>query len=399
MNNKIAITVPVYFYKESNTLYDHPTQIDRFEQDETLTRLIDSIAAHCPTDRKLDLFIIIGRTEEDISEKMMEDVILETIRKKNKITDNITVYILGEKALKALRQEAKDADIPVLVEDVRYGNIRNLQLMTQVVFDNPYQINLDDDEIIINKDFFVKYDEIVTYLEKSDNKIGMGGFYVDAQMNIDVLTHQEMELEPDKNIYNNKRYYQQLQFNIYNQNALIDVAPAVFGGLNVMKKEAARRVCYDSYTPRAEDIDFVMHGMVKDLYFSFDREFVILHRPPGKSTGSHFALSEVKQLRDINRFIYQKMKFNALCDKFALDSQDYYAKLQVYPGEILKLSLEDLITQARDFLNEDVLNDMQQTFPQHIAAFEQMFAIWETFTASLDKNKGALKESFTVMLR
>ncbi len=274
----INISFPVYLYKNNPGIYDHPTNINSFAKDETFTRLINSIIKNLPSDFKANIHIIFGKTNEGISDRKIEKLVKHEINKKVRNNDRVHIYIMGARALSEIKKLRRN---DLVIDNRGYGNIRNLQLITQILFDIPYQLNLDDDEVIINRKFFHKTLEIEKMIEKENNLVGVGGLYLNSRLSPNIS--QQKKIIKEMNVFKMQSAVQQRLINFYKKKDWHFPAGVVFGGLNITNDKVAREVCFDPFVARGEDIDFLINAFFKNFLFGFSSNWSIIHKPPQKS--------------------------------------------------------------------------------------------------------------------
>jgi len=392
MQQKFVVTIPMYVYNTENNLYDHPTRLTSFPQDETCSRLLTSLLRHKPEDSNLDIILLYGRTDEDIENQQIDRLFIEHFQKTMPAKDGVTLSLLGADFITQLESLAKAGFLEIEISNKRYGNIRNLQLLIQSILRTPYQINLDDDEIVIDSQFFSVAKELEDFLATHNEIGGVGGLYVDAKGSPNIVSISQ-NVSKEKNFFKQKEQLMQKLIDLFKQQTLTSVAPTVFGGLTMTTKRIAEQVCYDSYIPRGEDIDYLINAQFKQLSFAMRNDWNILHKPPGKSLGSSHIPTKEKQIRDVQRFLYEKAKINKLMEVTAIKPEDVYRLLQPYPGPYLEAPFDKLIADGSIYVAESELHAfLDKEVAQHLQTFMKMLNSWSQFSKRISNEK-KLRES------
>jgi predicted GH43/DUF377 family glycosyl hydrolase len=379
---RINISFPIYLYKNNPGIYDHPTNINSFARDETFTRLINSIIKNLPFGFDANIYIIFGKTNEGISDRKIEKLLRQAINKKVRNNDRVHIYIMGARALSEIKKLRRN---DLIIDNRGYGNIRNLQLITQILFDIPYQLNLDDDEIIPNCNFFNKVLEIEKMIKKEKNLVGVGGLYLNNQLSPDIS--RQKKITKGMNVFEKRLVIQQQLIEFYKKKKWHFPAGVVFGGLNVMSNKVVREVCFDPFITRGEDIDFLINAFLKNFLFSFYSNWSIIHKPPQKSLYPFLNLKN-KMRRDIIRFSYQKRKIEYLAKKFRFKKSSLLQILDPYPGFFLKLPEHKLKSDAFKYMDPLSLEKyINETLDKEINRFLRMYKIWPSFCKTLDNHK------------
>lgn len=379
---RINISFPIYLYKNNPGIYDHPTNINSFAKDETFTRLINSIIKNLPSGFEANIYIIFGKTNEGISNRKIEKLLRQAINKKVRNNDRVYIYIMGARVLSEIKKLRRNN---LIIDNHGYGNMRNLQLINQILFDIPYQLNLDDDEVIVNRNFFHKTLEIERIIEKEKNLVGVGGLYLNSRLSPDIS--QQKKINKEMNVFETRLIVQQQLIDFYKKKDWYFPVGAVFGGLNIMNNKVAREVCFDPFITRGEDIDFLINAFFKNFLFGFSSSWSIVHKLPSKYL--YLSLDRNNKLkRDIIRFLYQKRKIEYLAKKFKLKINPLLDILDPYPGGFLKLPEHKLKSDAFKYIDPLSLEKyINEILNKEINRFLRMYSIWPSFSKTLDNHK------------
>jgi hypothetical protein len=99
-------------------------------------------------------------------------------------------------------------------------------------------------------------------------------------------------------------------------------SPIILGGNLVIHSALFRKVPFDPFIPRGEDIDYQINAEIFGLHILFDKDQIIHHLHPERGGG--FLLGELKG--DIQRFLYERAKVRGYPE----------INLDPYPGYFLK---------------------------------------------------------------
>lgn len=391
MNKYLQISVPIYFFKNKHYYYDHPIQIDHFQQKETLTRLIISIDKNLnKAFKKVRFIIVYGKESEELSNNRIERVLKMTLLRKTKNVKNVEIYVFSLVQFKKLTKN--NQLINKCISNIKYGNIRNLQLLTHLITNTSFQVNLDDDEIIQNNTFFTRIKENQNKINQSTKLKGVGGFYIDNQGNPDILSKNDLKLHHKSSLFHQKEIIMQMGTDFYQYKKYSESVGAIYGGLNIMHKDLSAKINYDPNIRRGEDIDFVLHAMFENIYFGFDAQWAIIHKPPGVSSGSHFAPNKEKIKKDILRFIYQKMKFEMLTLMSNKEKKDeILINTFPYPGFYLMLPFKYIINNAQKYLKKGELNSyLYDTLYKELREFFSLKLVWNNITKEIKAQRRKL---------
>jgi len=366
--HKINIGFPIYFYKNQPFDYDHPTKIKDFPNKGTVSRLIGSIQKNLPDNFRVDIFIILGKSKkEGLSNEEIERLTIQVIKEKIRKDKRINFYILGNRAFKELKKTKSD----LIIDNRGYGNIRNLLLITQVIFNLPFLVNLDDDEIIKNREFFFQVKKIEEKIKRKRNLGGIGGLCVNQKLSPSIS--RVRKINPRMNIFTQRKIIQQQLIEKFTKEKWTFPAGVVFGGINVIKKDIAKNVCYDPYILRGEDIDFILNAYFRGYSFGVLSNFNVIHRPPKLSS----AQEKSKLLKDILRFLYEKRKIEIMSQRYKIPLNKIYTLTQPYPAFFLERDKKELLKEASAYIKkEDLERRIRYHFPYEIKKFIRMYEDW-----------------------
>ncbi len=209
-----------------------------------------------------------------------------------------------------------------------YGAIRNTGLLIANVFGFDAVVFLDDDEIIDDPRFLQKAMYGLGKLTKKGIPIlAKTGYY---------LNDQGSYLSKWEDAWYNRFWQQGRAFNEWITKAMkgprLSRSNHVCGGCLVIHREAFKRLAFDPWIARGEDLDYLLDLRMYGSDIWFDNQLMLHHLPPKSSKeGSRFQ-------QDIYRWLYEYRKLEY--SRALIDLQQVKAQsLNPYPGPFLEPGL------------------------------------------------------------
>lgn len=243
----------------------------------------------------------------------------------------LNVLVIGAAELALVRQRMEQLNIGQLKTEIGlkgYGAVRNLGLVIANALGFDAVVFLDDDEVIDAPDFL----KTAMYgLGKLTRKgipiLAKTGYY---------LNDQGSYLSKWEDAWYNRFWQQGGAFNEWISSAMrgprLSRSNHVCGGCLAIHKEAFRRLAFDPWITRGEDLDYMLNLRMYGSDIWFDNRWVLRHLPPKtQSEGDRFR-------QDIFRWIYEYRKLEysrALIDLQQVKPQS----LEPYPGPFLEAGL------------------------------------------------------------
>lgn len=209
-----------------------------------------------------------------------------------------------------------------------YGAIRNLGLVVAATLGFTEIIFIDDDEVVGSSDFL---DQALYGLGKLSKKgipvLVKSGYYTDRKGRWQAT---------QKNAWYNRYWEQGELFNKWITKAMTGLrlsrSNILYGGLFAVHREAYRRVSFDPWIPRGEDLDYLLNVRMYGGDVWFDNQWCIQHLPPMERNEAQ----RFKQ--DIYRWTYEHRKLEF--SKTQIDLlQIQPHSLDPYPGPFLENSV------------------------------------------------------------
>ena len=386
---KPLIVIPSYWRKGPFTavdcLYDHPT--DLLNPEETISKTLESLSK---IRGDFDVLVLGAPTRSELGFEM-DKTLLELIANLELPFHtfyfgynhfNELIEILGEYLPKERLQ---------IISNSGYGNIRNLGLLISHILDYNIMIYVDDDELVSDHDFVKKATEFVG-TEINSKFLGLVlGFYINENGSV-FLDESDV---PWWELFWNKKSQMNQAFQIIldsKEPRLIET-PFAFGGNMIIHRQCWKKVPFDPFIKRGEDMDYLRNVKYFGFEAKLDKSLSIEHRPPVSQTSYITKLGQ-----DITRFLYAKAKLASI----EVEPDDY----DPYPGYFLKQTeAKVLLTELLHhiFLNQsqllEIKNEMelfdnlrslkfifqeaQQSSQQHADSYIKFQKQWETLVQQL----------------
>lgn len=244
---------------------------------------------------------------------------------------DLDILTIGAVELELVRQRITQLGIDGVTNQISlrgYGAVRNLGLVLACALGFDAAVFIDDDEVIDDPAFLRKAMYGLGKLTKKGIPIlAKTGYY---------LNDQGSFLSKWEDKWYNRFWQQGRVFNDWIRSAMqgprISRSNHVCGGCLAIHKEAFRRLSFDPWIPRGEDLDYMLDLRMYGSDIWFDNQWQVRHLPPlSKSEGNRFR-------QDIFRWVYEHDKVeysHSLIDLQKLTVQS----LRPYPGPFLEKGL------------------------------------------------------------
>jgi hypothetical protein len=245
--------------------------------------------------------------------------------------DTLDITVIGSEFLRELYIRADALGFAALREGVSltgYGAIRNLGLLIAAIAGYTEVIFLDDDEVIRHDDFQERALYGLGKLTRNGIPVLVKtGFFTDSEGNW---------LSREREGWYDCFWAKGKLFNEWIEDAMdgprLSRSNNLYGGLVAIHREAYRRVCFDPWISRGEDLDYLLNLRMYGGGVWFDNQWSILHLPPAER-------NEAQRFRqDIYRWIYEQRKIG-----FSRVQPDLIRiqpnSLEPYPGPFLERSV------------------------------------------------------------
>lgn len=320
MNPAIIIpsfyTTPARKRGQASSLYDHPTPLN---SNGTLARCLQSLQKV----KGLGQIIILVAVEGDVAK--------EAADKAKAIADRFPqmhTLIIGSQEESLILQRLEQlgyGDQRDTIGLTGYSAVRNLGIVVAQVLGFDSVVFLDDDEVIDDEDFLVKAMYGLGKLTKKGIPIlAKSGYY---------YNDEGTYFSKSQNHWYNHFWQQGRAFNNWITKAMagprLSRSNHVCGGCLALHREAYRRLSFDPWIMRGEDMDYLLSLRMYGSDIWFDNQWSLTHLPPKDRNEGH------RFYRDIFRWIYEYYKIEFSRAQIDL-LQIKPSSLMPYPGPFLE---------------------------------------------------------------
>ena len=318
-----VVIVPTYISARTRkegpsmlTTYDHTTTLS---QQGELPRLLESLKKV----RGLGQVVVLVASEPGIEAKAAQ--------KAQKVADGfptMSIAVIGASELALIQQRFEQLGMGKLSKEIGlagYGAIRNLGLVIANVMGFDSVVFLDDDVIVQDEDFLEKGMYGLGKLTRKGIPIlAKSGFYYNAEGSY---------LSMSQNKWYNHFWQQGKAFNEWIEGAMagprLSRSNHVCGGCLALHKEAFKRLSFDPWIARGEDLDYMLDLRMYGSDIWFDNQWSMLHLPPEtKSEGTRFRQDIYRWLYEFRKMEYSRTQIDLL--------QVKPESLEPYPGPFLE---------------------------------------------------------------
>ena len=236
---------------------------------------------------------------------------------------SLNSVVIGAPELALIQQRMEQLGLGKLQKEIGlsgYGAVRNLGLVMADVLGFDSVVFLDDDEVVDDADFLQKAMYGLGKLTKKGIPIlAKTGFYFNSEGSY---------LSKSQDKWYNHFWQQGKAFNKWITKAMrgprLSRSNHVCGGCLALHKEAFRRLSFDPWIARGEDLDYMLNLRMYGSDIWFDNQWSLRHLPPEtESEGTRFR-------QDIFRWLYEYRKMEY--------SRTQIDLLQVKPSSLEPLS-------------------------------------------------------------
>ncbi len=297
-------------------VYDHTTPLSEPGE---LPRLLASLQKV----RGLGQIVVLVVSDKSIAEKAAEKV--QSIASRYPV---LNVAVIGYAELDLIRQRMEQFGVGRLTKEIGlagYGAVRNLGLVVADVMGFDSVVFLDDDEVVDDAEFL---QNAVYGLGKLTRKgvpiVAKTGYYFNSNGSY---------LSKSQDKWYNRFWQQGKAFNQWISKAVqgrrLSRSNHVCGGCLALHKEAFKRLSFDPWIARGEDLDYMLNLRMYGSDIWFDNQWSLRHLPPeSTSEGTRFR-------QDIYRWLYEYRKMEYSRTQIDL-MQVKPQSLEPYPGPFLR---------------------------------------------------------------
>ena len=297
-------------------VYDHPTVPGKADE---LRRCLASLAG---IDNVPPIILLVA--SQPSSRLAARDTVENVVRE----FPSLDILVLGEQEAQVVRQRMAQLGASGLEDKVGlvgYGAMRNLGLVVANALRYDAVVFLEDDEVIQERDFIERAIYGLGKLTRRGIPILVKtGFYYNSEGSY---------LSKSQNKWYNRYWQQGKAFNAWITRAMkgprLSRSNHVCGGCLVLHREAFRRLAFDPWIPRGEDLDYLLNLRMYGSDIWFDNQWSLVHLPP------ETANEGLRFRQDIYRWLYEFRKVEFSRTQIDL-MQIMPASLEPYPGPFLR---------------------------------------------------------------
>ena len=318
-----VVVVPVFISarrrKEGGTMlttYDHATPISAPGE---LPRLLASLQKV----RGLGQVLVLVVSEPSIENQASEKVQAAVSR-----FPSLNTLVIGSSELALVQQRMEQLGLGKLQKEIGlagYGAVRNLGLVMANVLGYDSVVFLDDDEVVDDADFLQKAMYGLGKLTKKGIPIlAKTGLYFNSEGSY---------LSKSQDKWYNHFWQQGRAFNKWISKAVrgprLSRSNHVCGGCLALHREAFRRLSFDPWIARGEDLDYMLNLRMYGSDIWFDNQWSLRHLPPETaSEGTRFRQDIFRWLYEYRKMEYSRTQIDLL--------QVKPSSLEPYPGPFLE---------------------------------------------------------------
>ena len=301
------------------TTYDHPTPLS---QEGDLPRCLESLTKV----EGIGQIIVLVAAEPSIAHKAAQKTQAIAAR-----FPELHIAVIGAAEAGLVQQRMEQLGLGKLAREVGlsgYGAVRNLGLVVACALGFDAVVFLDDDEVVTDADFLRRAMYGLGKLTRKGIPIlAKTGFYYNSEGSY---------LSKSQNKWYNRFWQQGSAFNKWIERAMnaprLSRSNHVCGGCLALHKEAFKRLSFDPWIPRGEDLDYMLDLRMYGSDIWFDNKWSLHHLPPeSASEGTRFR-------QDIYRWLYEYRKMEYSRTQIDL-MQVKPSSLEPYPGPFLEPSI------------------------------------------------------------
>ena len=298
------------------TTYDHATPIS---QPGELPRLLASLQKV----RGAGQIIVLV-----VSEPSIENQAAEKVQSVVSRFPSLNTVVIGAPELALIQQRMEQLGLGKLQKEIGlsgYGAVRNLGLVMADVLGFDSVVFLDDDEVVDDADFLQKAMYGLGKLTKKGIPIlAKTGFYFNSEGSY---------LSKSQDKWYNHFWQQGKAFNKWISKAMrgprLSRSNHTCGGCLALHKEAFKRLSFDPWIARGEDLDYMLDLRMYGSDIWFDNQWSLRHLPPEtESEGTRFRQDIFRWLYEYRKMEYSRTQIDLL--------QVKPSSLEPYPGPFLE---------------------------------------------------------------
>ncbi|MBN2169394.1 MAG: hypothetical protein JW738_09130 [Actinobacteria bacterium] len=344
---RATIVIPSYWGRSTaepinlkDAVYDHPTPLD---SKGTLERALESI--NVISNRDFNVVVLAAATNPEIY-GLVEEKVSEIVAP---FQNSFPVTCLSHSFEGYLKCKYEGLRFDDIVSLTGYSNIRNMCVIAAELAGSEIGVLFDDDQVYEDPGYLDKVFENVGCEVDGKPLEVIAGYYLQPDGSYLVSPGGKWWLAewPMVRTMNEA-------FKIIGKGPRLQLTPFVFGGNMVIHRNVFRKIPFDPYVRRGEDIDFLTNCKFFDVDFYLDRELSIKHLPPEKNAPpwQHFR-------ENVYRFVYARAKLAAQAPGEGM-REVKLDELAPYPASCMGDDLEDLIFKTSVLIGMKCLEEKDE---------------------------------------
>lgn len=330
-----VIIIPTYVRSRGASLdagilqtFDHATPLGARGE---LGRCLESLA----NVRGIGQIVVIVASEESISEQAESQA--HAICRQ---FPTLHTAVFGRAEAELVQQRMSQLGLGTLYDEIgvtSYGAIKNFGLVVSHVLGFDSVVFIDDDEVVDDPDFLVKAVYGLGKMTRNGVPIlAKSGYY---------LNEEGSYKSSKKESWADRNWPQAKLFNEWIERVMagkrLSRSNHACGGCLALSEEAYKRVAFDPYIARGEDLDYLLNLRMYGSDMWFDNQLCLRHLPPRSSNrGLRFR-------QDVYRWAYEYRKVEFSRTQIDL-LQLKPSSLEPYPGPFIEAGvLKRLKSTAR----------------------------------------------------
>lgn len=300
----------------ASSVYDHPTPLN---EKGNLFRCLDSLRKVNNLGQVIVLVATVGDIEDEAARKVQGIV--------NQFPQMHTLVVASQEATLVQHRLAQlgFGDVSESIGLNGYASVRNLGLVVAHCLGFDSVVFVDDDEVVEDAEFLTKAMYGLGKLTRKGIPIlAKSGFYFNSEN-----TYYSMS----QNKWYNHFWQQGRAFNNWITKAMagprLSRSNHVCGGCLALHSESYKRLSFDPWIMRGEDLDYLLDLRMYGSDIWFDNQWSLRHLPPKERHEGH------RFYRDIFRWLYEYYKIEFSRAQIDL-LQIKPASLMPYPGPFLE---------------------------------------------------------------
>lgn len=364
-----AIVIPSYWAWEDRPTdvgevgaYDHVTPINRpLPELETCLSSLDKVRGVL----RVIVLLVAPHSCEDSARARVEGIC--------RMHPNLNPMIVGRDEGRLMMRVINDI-VPSLSAELvslrGYGAIRNMGLAVAAVLGHDVVVFLDDDEVVLDKDFLI--DGVYGLGRKNRQGIPIWvktGYYLNR---LGSPYADASDVRWCDRLWSRRDDFNQLMERML-AGPRISRANSICGGCFAVSAQAFTKVPFDSAITRGEDLDYLFNLRMKGIDVWFDSKWFVQHVPPDiPSYAARF-------IQDVYRWLYERKKLE-VCNETRGLRPVTPESLMPYPGEWISRKADARI--VRTALRRAIMDDESEEYVHFVFGGLRQARRWADESAS-----------------